>query len=72
VRVKLVNGRTLWVKDVVEDDDQWPRATSSRGRDLLLSRARVKADSGDGDAGHCDELASAGRGRREWRGRLRS
>ena len=40
--VRLVNGRTLWVKDVVDDDD-WLRATSSRGRDLLLSRARVKA-----------------------------
>jgi hypothetical protein len=22
VRVRLVNGRTLWVKDVVEDDDE--------------------------------------------------
>jgi hypothetical protein len=43
VRVKLVNGRTLWVKDVVEDDDNWLRATSGRGRDLLLSKARVKA-----------------------------
>lgn len=43
VRVKLINGRTLWVKDVVEDDDEWLRATSSRGRGLLLSRARVKA-----------------------------
>jgi hypothetical protein len=43
VRVKLGGGRTLWVKDVVEDDDQWLRATSSRGRDLLLSRAHVKA-----------------------------
>jgi hypothetical protein len=42
VRVRLVNGRTLWVKDVVEDDGEWLRATSSRG-DLLLSRARVKA-----------------------------
>jgi hypothetical protein len=30
------------VRDVVEDDDDWLRATSSRGRDLLLSRARVK------------------------------
>ena len=43
MRVKLVNGRTLWVKDVVEDDDDWLRATSSGGRDLLLSRVRVKA-----------------------------
>jgi hypothetical protein len=43
VRVKLVNGRTLWVKDVVEDDEEWLRATRGRGRDLLLSRARVKA-----------------------------
>jgi len=43
VRVKLVNGRTLWVKDVVEDDEGWLRATSSRGRDLLLSRVWVKA-----------------------------
>jgi hypothetical protein len=41
--VKLVNGRTLWIKDVVEDDDDWLRATSSRGRDLLLSRAPVMA-----------------------------
>jgi hypothetical protein len=31
VRVKLVNGRTLWVKDVVEDDDEWHQATSSLG-----------------------------------------
>lgn len=31
VRVRLVNGRTLWVKDVVEDDDEWLRANSSRG-----------------------------------------
>jgi hypothetical protein len=42
VRVRLVNGRTLWVKDVVEDDE-WLGATSSRGRDLLLSRASLKA-----------------------------
>jgi hypothetical protein len=44
VRVRLVNGRTLWVKEVVEDDDDWRRATSSRGRrDLLLSGSRMKA-----------------------------
>jgi len=41
--MKLVSGRTLWVKDVVEDDEEWLRATSSRGRDLLLSKVRVKA-----------------------------
>jgi hypothetical protein len=40
--VKLVNGRRC-SKDVVEEDDEWLRATSSRGRDLLLSSACVKA-----------------------------
>jgi len=44
VRLKLVNGRTLSVKDVVEDDDEdLLGGTNSRGRDVLLSRVRVKA-----------------------------
>jgi hypothetical protein len=42
VRVMLVNGRTLWLKDVA-DDEEWLRGTNSRGRGVLLSRARVKA-----------------------------
>jgi hypothetical protein len=41
VRVQLVNGRTLWMQNLADDD--WLRGTSSRGRDVLLSRARVKA-----------------------------
>jgi hypothetical protein len=46
VRVQLVNGRTLWMQNLAEDDDdheEWLRGTNSRGRDVLLSRARVKA-----------------------------
>jgi hypothetical protein len=43
VRVVLVNGRTLWLSEVVDDDEDWPRGTNSRGRDVLLSRVRVKA-----------------------------
>ena len=42
VRVQLMNGRTSWLNDVVDDDD-WLRATNSRGRSVLLSRVRVKA-----------------------------
>jgi hypothetical protein len=43
VRVDLVNGRRLWLLDVVEDDDRWLRGTNSRGRSVLLNRERVKA-----------------------------
>jgi hypothetical protein len=45
VRVQLVNGRTLWMQNLAGDDDheEWLRGTNSRGRDVLLSRARVKA-----------------------------
>ena len=43
VRVVLVNGRTPWMKDVTDDDEEWLRGTNSRGRDVLLSRVRVKA-----------------------------
>ena len=44
VRVKLVNGRTLWMQTVEDDeDDEWLRAVNGRGRAILLSRARVKA-----------------------------
>jgi len=39
----LTNGRTLWLSDVVDDDENWLRGTNSRGRDVLLSRVRVKA-----------------------------
>jgi hypothetical protein len=42
VRVQLVNGRTLWLKSLAEDDE-WLRGTNSPGRDVLLLRARVKA-----------------------------
>jgi hypothetical protein len=42
VRVDLVNGRRLWLLEVVEDDDRWLRGTNSRGRSVLLMRERVK------------------------------
>src|SRR5436309_1855499 len=43
VRVVLTNGRTLWLKDVADEDDDWLRGTNSRGRLILLSRERVRA-----------------------------
>ena len=43
VRVQLMNGRTSWLNDVVDDDDHWLRGTNDRGRSVLLSRVRVKA-----------------------------
>ena len=43
VRVKLINGRTLWVKAVEDDDEEWLRAVNTRGRAILLSKVRVKA-----------------------------
>jgi hypothetical protein len=42
VRVDLVNGRRLWLLDVVDDNDWWLRGTNSRGRSVLLKRDRVK------------------------------
>jgi hypothetical protein len=42
VRVDLVNGRRLWLLEVVDDDDRWLRGTNSRGRSVLLNRERVK------------------------------
>lgn len=42
VRVDLVNGRQLWLLEVVEEDDRWLRGRNSRGRSVLLSRDRVK------------------------------
>jgi len=42
VRVKLVNGRTLWMKAVEDDDEDWLRAINGRGRAILLSKVRVK------------------------------
>jgi hypothetical protein len=29
--------------DLADDDEDWLRGTNSRGRDVLLSRARVEA-----------------------------
>jgi len=43
LRVQLINGRTLWLQDLVDDDDDFLRATNSRGPNVLLSRVRVKA-----------------------------
>jgi hypothetical protein len=43
VRVRLVNGRTPWLQHLAEDYEERLRGTNSRGRDVLLSRARVKA-----------------------------
>ena len=43
VRVQLVNGRTLWMRDVQDDDEDWLRGTNTRGREVLLSRTRVQA-----------------------------
>jgi hypothetical protein len=42
VRVDLVNGRRLWLLEVVDDDERWLRGTNSRGRSVLLRRDRVK------------------------------
>ena len=36
VRVQLVNGRTLWLRDLAVDDEEWLRGTNSRGRGILL------------------------------------
>ena len=41
VRVDLVNGRRLWLLEVVDDDDRWLRGTNSRGQSVLLNRERV-------------------------------
>jgi len=43
VRVKLVNGRVMWMKAVEDDDEKWLRAVNVRGRATLLSKVRVKA-----------------------------
>src|SRR6266550_1461850 len=43
VRVRLVNGRVMWMKAVEDDDEDWLRAINGRGRTVLLSRTRVKA-----------------------------
>ena len=42
VRVDLVNGRRLWLLEVVDDDDRWLRGTNSRGRSVLLAGDRLK------------------------------
>jgi len=43
VRVKLVNGRTLWIKAVEDDHENSLRAINGRGRAILVSKMRVKA-----------------------------
>jgi hypothetical protein len=42
VRVRLINGRTLWVEAVEDDNEEWLRA-NGRGRPILLSKVPVKA-----------------------------
>jgi hypothetical protein len=43
VQVTLTNRRIIYITELIEDDEDWLRATSCRGRSILLRRDRVAA-----------------------------
>jgi hypothetical protein len=44
VRVQLVNGRTLWLQDLVDDDEDWlERYEQQRAGRAVVAGVRVKA-----------------------------
>jgi hypothetical protein len=73
VRVDLINGRRLWLLEVVADDNRWLRGTNSRGRSVLLNRERVKQVEPNWPPGTVTlppaeaALAALGFGRGPWR-----